>query len=311
MYDNPYYPDESKRHNEKIWKSQGEDVFRKRALGEVVLDSVMMYPTFHRRIHDAYSTDPEACEVQQIMTRRNGQPLPEWCRYLSVDPGHTVCAVLFGATPPPELGNYRVIYDECYLTNADKHIFARNTKAKMRDDTFQDFIIDAHGGRLRELGSGILPKRQYESEMEKLDIRCVARESRFLAGSDDIKGREEKLREWLALNEHGFPTLLVWIQNCPNLTRELLRFKKKVVRVGGQDVPTDDGNRRGNTHAVEALEYLAAHGMPYVKPKRHVRTGGIVSRIKEERRRRAAKRAAQHMGEQSNHRSLGPRGAPV
>ncbi len=309
MYDNPYYPEQSRRENERIWKSQGEDVYRKRALGQVVLDSVLMYPTFDKRLHSAISHDADRSKIQEFLTEHDGTPPHDWCRYLSFDPGHTVGAVLFAAVPPKSLGDYCVFYDELYLQNCEKTTFGRHLEPKVKGWCFQDFLIDAHGGRLRELGSGILPKRQYEEELEQRGIVCVERDSRFLNGSDDVKGREEKLREWLAIRPSGDTKLLVVTQRCPNFVREMERFKKKTVKVGGQDVPTDEGNRRANTHLVECAEYLAAHGCVYVKPKTPSKPTSVVKLILQGRKRRAQQRAANNYDPTRNSRSLGPRGS--
>lgn len=310
MYDNPYYPEESRRDNERIWKSHGEDVFRKRALGEIVTDTILMYPTFNLRIHDALRSDTGVPRALEILRVTDGHPPPDWTRYMVVDPGHTICAVGFFATPPPELGDVRIMYDELYLHQCDKHMFVKNVKAKINDEPFEDFIIDMHGANIRELGSGILPRRQYEQEMEKQGIVCAARGSRFKAGSDDIKGREEKLREWLALRDDGYPTFFVVKQRCPGFIKEIARFKKKIIKIGGREVPSDDGVRK-MTHAVEAAEYSAADGLPYVKPQHNRRGWSMIDRILKERKLRAQEREMRHWDPSKSGRSLGPRGVSV
>ena len=309
MYDNPFYPVESRKANEIIWKSQGEDVFRKRALGEITTDTVLMYPTFNKDIHGAIRYSEDRSAMQELLTKSRGVPPINWCRYLCVDPGHTVCAVTFWATPPPEMGEYRICYDELYLRNCDAVTFARHLKPKTKDWCFQDFIIDAHGGNLRELGSGILPRRQYEKQLEAHDIRCVERDHMFRAGSDDVKGREIKLREWLGVRPSGHPTLYIVLERCPNLVREIGRFRKKTVKIAGQDVATDDGNRRANTHAVETAEMMAAHGMPYFAPAVPRVSKSPVRMILDARKERAAKR--NQGGRKQVVRSLGPRGSSI
>jgi hypothetical protein len=308
MYDNPFYPEKSRRANEIIWKSQGEDVFRKRALGEITTDTVLMYPTFNKDIHNAIKYEGDRNKVQETLTKEMGVPPLDWCRYMVVDPGHTVCAVTFWATPPPSFGEYRVCYDELYIRNCDAVTFGRHVSSKTANFCFQDFIIDAHGGNLRELGSGVLPRRQYESQLEAFNIKCVEREHRFRAGSDDIKGREIKLREWLGVRPSGDTMLLIVMSRCPNLVREIERFRKKTVKLGGQDVATDEGNRRANTHAVETAEYAAAHGLPYFKPAAPRVNKSPVRMILEARKERAMQRNMIH-GKTKLVHYLGPRGS--
>ena len=311
IFDNPYMPAKSREENEKLWRAKGDDVWRKRALGEIDLSSIHVYPTFNKRIHTAIRVDDEGNEVQKILKESNGHPPDDWCRYMIVDPGHSILGVLFIAVPPPSLGDYRVIYEELYIRNADKKVFGQRVKERTRHNWFQDFIIDAHGGRLRELGSGVLPKRQYEEEMEQLGIECAERGSRFLNGSDDIKGREEKMREWLYIRADGMPKLMVVTFACPNFCREMERFKKKTTRIGGHDIPIDEANRRANCHLVECGEYGAAHGLPYVKPKQPAKSFSAVKWIKEQRKQRAQQRAARNFSPHRSSRSLGPRGNPT
>lgn len=327
MYDNPYYPEESKRHNEKTWKALGDDVYRKRALGELTLDSFRMYPTFSKDVHSAvrHITPIEQAHedegrisrslVQIAITANKGMPLDDWCRYMVFDPGFTVGAVLFAAVPPPSrFGNFKVIYDECYISNCTAKLWGNAIEQKAANRHFQDFIIDAHGGRLRELGSGILPRRQYEKELEQRKIECEVRGPRFMNGSDDIEGRELALRGWLNVRassnplENGFPTLLIVVENCPNTCREMIGFRKLTTKIGGREVVTDKGNRKANVHTAECLEYFAAHGLPYVKPPMKVAPQlSMAEEIRIGRARRARQRSAR-FGASAFRINLGPQG---
>ena len=141
-----------------------------------------------------------------------------------------------------------------------------------------------------------------------LGVKCMQRESRFMHGSDDVPGREAKLREWLSIREDGSTKFLIIVARCPNTVREIERFRKKTVKIGGQDVPDDKGDRRANTHAVETVEYGAAHGLPYVKPPALNNGMSTVKWIKEQRSARAAQRRAKH-GPVTNSIVLGPRGS--
>lgn len=328
MFDNPYYPEESKEHNAKAWKAAGEDVYRARALGEFTIDSTRMYPTFSKEVHDAINRltfiEQEherngrqmRAKVQKVLTESGGEPPMDWCRYMVYDPGFNVGAVTFYAVPPPhEFGNFKICYDMLYLTNCTASKWGDEVELKMRNKHFQDFIIDAHGARLRELGSGVLPRRQYEMELEKRGLVCEARGSRFTSGSDDVKGREMAVRTWLEIRsgenplERGYPTLLINMDRCANLVKEILQFRKKMVKVAGKEIVSDEGNRKTAVHAVETLEYAAAHGLPYVAPPRRVAAfKTYADEIREGRKYREARRRARGQGMGDGNVNLGPRG---
>lgn len=309
MFDNPYYPEESRQANIKAWSAQGDDVVRRRVYGEMVVDSLLVYPTFSRHAHSAEIVEEEKASPVQLALRNNQMDPPrDWCLSMVVDPGHGVCAVTFHATPPPALGDYRVVYDELYIRKCDAVMFADAVEEKVRDRQFERFIIDAHGGRLREIGSGITPQRQYEMQLLERNIKCNASKHYFINGSDDIKGREMVLREWLRMDEHGRPKLMICVERCPNLVRELERFKKKQNRIAGMMVVSDEANRNMPSHAVETVEYAAANGLEYVAPRSNTTTTSWVKYVLEGRRKREARRAATYPGARSGV-VLAPRGS--
>jgi len=196
-------PEQVKRENIKRWQAKGDDEYRKRALGEMVTDSILMYPSFAKDIHGAIKFEDPRTEVQKILTENDGIPPREWCRYMVVDPGHAVCAVTFWTVPPDSLGDYKICYDELYIQQCTAVKFAEAAKQKVGDMQFQSFIIDAHGGRLREIGSGVLPRTQYTNELAQRGVVSIETGSRFRSGSDDVPGREMRLRDWLRIRGDG------------------------------------------------------------------------------------------------------------
>ena len=99
-------PEQVKQENIKRWRKKGEDEYRKRALGEMVTDSVLMYPTFSKDVHNAIRFEDPRNAVQKVLTDNQGEPPEDWCRYMVVDPGHSVCAVTFWGVPPETYGDY-------------------------------------------------------------------------------------------------------------------------------------------------------------------------------------------------------------
>jgi len=263
IFDNPYMSDEARQKVIKTWKDQGHDVYRRRALGERTTDTIRMYGQFSEISHSAINPD-EATQtpLQKVLTRTVGEIPEGWCHYMSVDPGHTVCAVTFYAIPPPSLGSDQIVcYDECYIEGATASVFAKSVEPKIKKGYFHAFIIDKHGGRLREIGTGILPEEQYSAALKELGLESHTTGSGFLAGLDHIAGRETNLRECLSL-ANGHPQIVVVPERVPNLVREMKAFKKKKIR----GIVTDTGDRTGNTHAVETLEYAAAANLQFHKP---------------------------------------------
>lgn len=247
VFDNPYMPATAREENIKRWKAKGDDEYRKRALGEMVIDSVLMYPTFNRDLHSVFRPSDPNWTVGKLLSATGGDPPDDWCRYMVVDPGYTVCAVTFWAVPPPEVGDHAVCYDELYMQHCTAAMFGTEVEKRAKNRRFEDFIIDAHGGRLRSIESGITPREQYSKELERRGVVCERSGSGFRDGCDNIESREEALRLCLSVRPEGTPKFLINPERCPNTVREFQRFKRKVV--GG--VVQDEGNRRMPCHAVE------------------------------------------------------------
>lgn len=284
-FDNKYLSKQTVDETAKQAMSFGEDVYRQRIMGEISFQSVLMYPTFNRRVHDVMGNPTRWQDDQQTLADNNGKPLEswgaarilaanlgeppdDWTRYVSIDPGYNVCAIEFLAVPPPELGKQVFIYDECYIKHATHVQFGEAMQMKCRDKVFESFIFDFHGGHLRSVGSGELPIDLYRQELEKRGIRS-AQGYTFRAGLDDRRRREEVMRTMLALDRNGQPGLMVVQGKCPSFCSEMEKFRKKTVKQWGKDIPTDEGERRVGTHAIEAIEQAIGLDLQYVKPRSH------------------------------------------
>lgn len=246
-------------------------------------------------------------EARKIYLNSGGQIPRDWMLSMIVDPGHTMCGVLFIATPPPKLGFERFVFNELAIQHCTAPMFGDRVEHVVRPlHKFQRFIIDAHGGALTSMESGISPRQAYSKELRKHGISCVETGHNFRSGSDDIAGRETELRTWLSLQHgSGEPKVFIDVQMCPRLVRTLPRFLKKEIN----GIVQEEANRRLECHHIECLEYGAADGLDYISPpkgeqKKVNRVQMILDRMKQDQLRRETKNWIPGVEETI---SLGPR----
>lgn len=251
--DNPHIDPDEKRKNIERWSALGQDVLRMRAEGEFVTDSILCYPTFSMSVHG----------YDRIDLPKNVVP-DDWCRYVAIDPGHTVSAALFAAVPPDE--SMMLIYDQLYLRQCNAMIFGEAMEKKCYGQQFHAFIIDMHGGRIREIGSGRLPVELYTEQLRNRGVKSNVTGSSFLAGCDDIPARMTATQMYMHIQPDGNPKLRILRGAVPDLEREIKRYKKKTQYLAGVHVVTDAPNTRGDVHACQCLEYLCAYRPRYHKP---------------------------------------------
>lgn len=287
--DNPHLDANEKEKSIARWSAAGEDVLRQRAEGDFITDSILMYPNFDMGVHGFERSELENSQVPRT-----------WTRYAVIDPGHAVTAVLFAAVPPDE--NFVLCYDQLYIRQCNAEIFGRNFAEKIADFHFHAFIIDAHGGRIRDIGSGRLPVEQYTEQLMQRKVKSQTTGHSFLAGCDDIQARAESTRVGLHIRPSGTPMIRVLSGSCPDLEREIKRYRKKVNNVAGTPVVTDAPNTRGDCHLVQCLEYLCAYRPKYHKPPIATKDDPWWVKWSEGRRKRLRE-------EQAPYINLGPSGS--
>ena len=318
---NPEYRDKVIR----TWQSMGEDVYRKRAYGEMSIGSTLMYPAFGRRSHDVMKSPtldedtltlrrkqgviPPDWDAARILAACGGVPPEDWTRYVSIDPGYNICAIAFLAVPPKELGNQVFLYDLSYIHEATSVSFGEVMREKCDGSVFESFIFDMHGGRLRGLGHGDVPWEEYRDALVRHNVASEATGHGFTPGNPDRKYREEVMRTYLAMQRDGQPKLMYVGGKCQSFVEEIEKFKKKTVKQHGKDIPIDEGDRRAGTHAIEAVEQAIANGLSYVKPRRKYRSADWMEAFNEwgkKQQERIDKGQSLFAG--SNSISLGPNG---
>jgi hypothetical protein len=251
--DNDFIDTEEKKKNIERWAALGQEELRMRAEGEFTTESTLMYPSFNPAVH-----------ILQRTELPDGKVPADWTRYVGIDPGHAVMATLFAAVPPDE--KYLLIYDELYIRNCNALIWGEQFAEKAKDQAFRVFIMDMHGGALRDLGSGRLPHELYTEELKKRGIKSQASGVSFIPGSDDIAARTALVRQMLHVRGDGTTKLKILDGACPNLMREIKRYRKKTTSVNGQMFVTDVPYTRGDVHACQVLEYLCAYEPKYYPP---------------------------------------------
>ena len=272
--DNAAIDQEEKQKNIERWSAIGQDELRMRAEGEFTTESTLMYPTFNASVH--------------MMDRRDlpgGQVPDDWTRYVAIDPGHAVMATLFCAIPPDE--KFLLFYDELYIRNCNALIWGEQFFAKAQGQAIYGAIMDMHGGALRDLGSGRLPHEMYSEELRKRNYKFLLTGHSFIPGSDDIQARTNMVRHLMHIQGDGTTRLKVLEGGCPNLVRELKRYRKKTTTVNGVTYVTDAPQTRGDVHAVQTMEYLCAHEPKYHAPPKNYGPNPWWVKWVEERRKRS------------------------
>lgn len=257
---------------------------RTRWFGQFAISGLVVYPEFSPEEHVIDPFDPP----------------PYWNRYMVVDPGAQVCAVLFCAVPPPyhpllpgrepyKWANTVHIYDELYIERCNAQIFAEQVAKKLGDwkrGGFEAFIIDHSMGRQTEVGSGRTVEIQYGDELAKQGVYSHQTGSGFFWGTTDIHSREESLRRWLIHRpDTGKPTLRIH-RCCKKLIWEMPnQFFKKDAKTG---MPTEK-RRDVNDHAVSCLEYFADADPAWTSPAKPVEPDSwAVASLKAKRRKQRA-----------------------
>ena len=207
----------------------------------------------------------------------HGIPLPRrlpkhWTRYAIIDPGANICAVLFCAVPPPEESPRGLLtciaYDELYMPQCNAAVFAAGMYDKTQGLVFEAFLIDGHGARPTEAGSGLSIEAQYSRALENRKVRSIRTGTGFIYGNDDRMGGILRVHEFLMSRQDGRPRFLIatdpadpsrpW---CQMLHSEMTKYRKQ--RSGNfiLDTPHD----RGPTHLCQCVRYICSFDPQYVE----------------------------------------------
>lgn len=262
---NPHIDEESKQI--LLGKLTDPEQKRVRWDGEYAGSQLHIFPEWNINIHGHLHED------------EHGGPIPipaDWTRYMVVDPGHAVCAVLFAAVPPKSVGDYIYLYDELYIQpcmNAD--MFAARVEAAIKDQHFYEFVIDSHGGRTTEQGSGLTIAQQYSRALARKRIASESTGADFIWGMDDVLSGNMAVHDWLHVRANtGDAKLRVLARRTaggslecllPNFDFEIKRYRKKRAPDGTiTDKPYDK-----HDHLMSCLRYLRGRNPQWHPPVKH------------------------------------------
>jgi hypothetical protein len=254
LADNPHLGREEK---ERFLRYLNEEQSRVRGSGDFTVSGLRIYPEFQVTIHS---------------WPLKGKIPKTWTRYAYVDPGHTICAVLFIACPSidecPDREPIVIAYDELYIPQCNAPLFGQRMKEKAGDDFFEAFYIDVHGAP-REAGSGLSIREQYSTALEKNKVKSRLTGHEFAPADDNRRAGVLKVHEYLLIRSKGGPKFRIAVEDsdptiarCPNLVFNMKKYRKK--RVKG--VVIDDPEDRGPTHLCQCVRYMAMSEPEYVTP---------------------------------------------
>ena len=270
--DNPHLDSEGRKA--VMASIESESDYEVRILGQFAVHGVKIYPEFYPRgAHKSPVTD-----------------IPHnWTRYVAIDPGVQVCAVLFAACPPPGTPGFPedsfVIYDELYIKRCNAAKFAEAMKAKCQGISIYEWTMDYRQGRYTQ-ATGKTYAQHYSDALADKSVNISSERTgfNFVWSSDNIEARIESVRNVLRIRPDGLPRLFVVPENVPCLIKEMGRYSY-IKRPSGEitDKPTPRVY-----HACDSLGYLCMREPKHKRPKKSSKSNkGTALAILEQKKERA------------------------
>lgn len=270
LSDNPHIDE---RQKDELAKDLTEEEAAVRLGGGFAVEASKVWPEYAVKTHDVPYFDIP----------------PHWTRLTITDPGRQVCAVLFAAVPKPgdvipvgvdrdgepvvttarEDRPYIFLYDELYITACDADKYGERMAYKCSGQHFNAFVIDRHGSRISDTGSGRNVEEQYADALRRHRVACERTGHGFTWGSDDVDAGVLAVRELLRLRDDGRPVLMtVDVRSkLPNFKYEIDRYRYKRTN----NITTEKPEDRGRVHQMANLRYLAMYRPTWVEPPAGVR----------------------------------------
>lgn len=253
-----------------------EEARRARDRGEYITDQQRAYPLYNKETHCVTIAEVDTIDkddgVSRELSKTDGIPPKEWTKELILDPGTNHPAVLLCAIPPPNYGNYLIIYQEIYPGRMDADQLAEAVAKETRGQRFYRFIIDNQAGRQQQMGYSATVADNYIRAFKRVRLTSTSLGCKFVPGCHDVGGRMGCLRELLHYqDDQDFPTLRIVNHRCPELTKQLRNYKLAQVN---NDVKEDRPAPGQKIDLAVAAEYWAASNPRYVPFRLTAEDGG-------------------------------------
>jgi hypothetical protein len=242
--DNPYIPDDSKRRMYNAWSEEERLV---RWHGQSAISGKSVYDYRAMSLH--------GCEPRQIPD--------DWSHYAIVDPG--------GGGGSSHVGNVHLavdpdekhvwVYDAFDMAHADADKWADALRRKQPRNGYEAIIMDQQAGQQCPFASSKTVAQQYWEALARADVvpHAIGPMHGFMRGSKDVRAREEALKSWFTVREHGIgigtPRLQIFRGMSSKLDRQIGRAHN------------EDNGKRSKKYPEDllvCLEYAAGYNPRYV-----------------------------------------------
>lgn len=277
---NPHIPEDEIRKRLKGWRAAGEDVVRARDAGEFLTGRSLVFPGFNIALHGIPCQERKKDGLDKELSRINYRVPDDWTHYLGIDPGWAHGAIIFVAIPPPQVGDYFIVYDEIYMENGTPSDMVKELQKKMGQRKFHAFIMDARAGRQTQVMGKTICQHWAEA-FEEAKIRSRLTYSGFIPGCDDPSARNMVVRKWMEPRQDGTTKFRIFRDTTPYTQHEFILYKQHVTRD-----ETTEKIKAAHNHLMDALAYVAASEPTYyMPPPEEQREDPVILAMKELQRR--------------------------
>jgi hypothetical protein len=257
---NPLIDEDEKRKRRAGWSFSGNAELRSRDEGDFVTDLVLMYPNYAPSVH-GIGDDGLDDNLSKLLAKTGFVPPPTWTRRMFIDPGHSTTAVLFVATPPPEIGDHVIAYDELYLHGYGVDELALAIHEKIAGQIMYEWVFDNQLGQQSITGMGGLTFYDlYAQAFQRANLRTVVNEYGFTIAAPDEAAGHMAVRRWLTIRSNGTTKFRSVLRATPNLQREVTSLRKRVTK---EEIEEKSAGGQPD-HLCDDLRYAAMHGCEYV-----------------------------------------------
>jgi hypothetical protein len=199
---------------------------------------------------------------------------PSWTRYLAIDPGYDVTAVLLGAVPPDDDDDWKgslILYRELYLKKCGLSQFGDAMQRSTKGENFETFIIDHEYSRQTDQSTGKVREQLLAEALEEVGVRPMNFGTPFFVwGSTDHDAGRLQVIEAMRIGKTGRPRLRAFKGCLPSFDDEIAKY----VYSRDKDGTMLKKPKTRHDHLMDCMRILVASDPQYVHPKKHGRFFG-------------------------------------